>query len=215
MENVLKRENKKLQDLAITETHIKAGMSYEEYRSLLEQLLLGGKTTGENQSSALVDYTRINVQRMNKLDKKVVLEEMLLMALRHLRSDWYWIVLTEAWCGDAAQNIPILSKIADASPRIQLKLLLRDEYPEIFNHYAHSRGASIPLLICLKQEDLSECGIWGPQPEPVQKMVMDYKTDSKETPEELMENIYCWYATDKGKTMQREMTGLIETWNQL
>src|SRR5690606_3918922 len=102
------------------------GMSYQEYRGLIEQLLLGGKTTGENQSQGMIGYTRLNVQRMNRLEAKIVLSESLLMELRNLHQDWYWVVLTEAWCGDAAQNLPILAKIAEATPRITMKLLLRD-----------------------------------------------------------------------------------------
>ena len=161
MDNSIKHDQTVLAGAVIKESHIKAGMSYEEYRGLIEQLLLGGKTTGENQSSGMIEYTRLNVQRMNRLDKKVVLNEALLMELRKLHSDWYWVVLTEAWCGDAAQNIPILAKIADATPRIKMKLILRDEDPEIIDHYLTNGSKSIPKLICLNQDDLSEVGTWG------------------------------------------------------
>lgn len=213
MENIIKQDKKRLKSDVITEAHIKGGMSYTEYRGLIEQLLIGGQTTGENQSAAMIDYTRINVQRMNRLDSRVALDEMLLMSLRALKHDWYWVVLTEAWSGDAAENIPILAKIADATPRIKMKLLLRDEYLEIFNHYTVKNNKSIPLLICLTQDTLTEVGTWGPRPAPVQKIVFDYKSNVKNTQEEFMQNIIQWYRADRGNTLQNEMNTLIQEWN--
>lgn len=197
----------------INESHIRGGMSYEEYRGLIEQLLLGGKTTGENQSQGMIGYTRLNVQRMNRLDDKISLNESLLMSLRRLHKNWYWVVLTEAWCGDAAQNIPILAKIAEATPRIVMKLLLRDEVPEIMDHYLTNGSKSIPKLICLSQEDLTEVGTWGPRPEPVQKMILNYKENPKDTQEEFIQNIHTWYNSDKGHTLQDEIENLISKWN--
>lgn len=213
MENIIKQNKKRLKSDVITEAHIKGGMSYKEYRGLIEQLLIGGQTTGENQSAAMIDYTRNNVQRMNRLDSRIVLDDLLLMTLHSLKNDWYWVVLTEAWCGDAAENIPILAKIASATPRIRMKLLLRDEYPELFNHYTAENNKSIPLLICLTQEELVELGTWGPRPAPVQKIVSNYKMDAKNTQEEFMQNIIQWYRSDRGNTLQNEMNVLIQEWN--
>lgn len=210
MEEILKTS---IKPGVINESHIRGGMSYEEYHGLIEQLLLGGKTTGENQSQGMIGYTRLNVQRMNRLDSKIVLSESLLMELRNLHHDWYWVVLTEAWCGDAAQNLPILAKIAEATPRITMKLLLRDEVPAIMAHYLTNGNKSIPKLICLNQDDLSEVGTWGPRPEPVQQMVEAFKKNPMDTQEEFIQSIHMWYNADKGNTLQAEIEGLIRQWN--
>lgn len=196
-----------------SEEHIvKAGMSYEEYRALIEQLLIAGKTTGGNQSLGMIDYTRKNVQRMNRLDEKVHVDEEIKNILSSADFNWYWVVLTEAWSGESAQNIPILSKIAGESSKISLKILLRDEEPEIMQLYFPDAMRSIPQLICIKEDDFSDVGTWGPRPQPVQEIVEDYKNRSDKTQEEYSQGIQNWYTSDKGKTLQKEMTQLINNW---
>jgi hypothetical protein len=49
---------------------IAQGISYAEYREKIDQLIGEGKTTGTKQTQALVDFTKLNVQRMNRLDKR-------------------------------------------------------------------------------------------------------------------------------------------------
>lgn len=199
-----------------SEDHIvKAGMSYEEYRALIEQLLIGGKTTGNNQSVEMIDYTRKNVQRMNRLDEKVKIDEETRNILSSANFNWCWVILTEAWSGESAQNIPILSKIADECSKITLKILLRDEEPELMQRYFPQATRSIPQLICIKEDDFSVVGTWGPRPYPVQELVEDYKNHSDKTQEEYSQDIYNWYIADKGKTLKKEMKELIDSWVSL
>lgn len=196
----------------ITDSIVKAGMSYEQYRALIDQLLMGDKTTGDNQSPEMIGYTRLNVQRMNKLDKKIQLEKELENKLIEVPEKWYWLVITEAWSGDAAQNIPIIEKMAAVSENIELKLLLRDENPALMDQYLTHGGRSIPMLICIRQEDFAELGVWGPRPEPAQKLVTDFKANPFGTQEEFVQSLHNWYAKDRGKTIQEEFMHLLEIW---
>ncbi|TAE48641.1 MAG: thioredoxin family protein, partial [Cytophagales bacterium] len=52
-----------------TEELIKNAYSYKEYRQIADNLLLENKTTGFEQSEELTEYTRLNIQRMNRWDK--------------------------------------------------------------------------------------------------------------------------------------------------
>ena len=194
------------------ESFIKAGLSYEEYRGLIEQLLLAGKTTGENQSPEMVEYTRINVQRMNKLDNKVVVDEALLEVQQQISKKWYWIVFTEAWSSDAAENLPVLAKLAEASANIDLKIFLRDEEKELIKRFLKEDTSPVPKLLCLSQNELTEIGSWGPRPKPVEEIITDCKIDAFNTQEELIQKIHHWYAADKGNTLQKEMTALMRNW---
>lgn len=196
---------------SITEAHIKAAMTYEEYRSLIDQLLIAGKTTGENQSPGMIEYTRLNVQRMNRMEKKFEVNEELAHNIKKIPK-WYWVVLTEAWCGDAAHIIPSLNKIAESNPNLQLKLLLRDEYNDIKNNYLTVAHRSIPILICLKKNTLEELGTWGPRPVPAQQIVTDFKSNPYDTAEEFVQKIHAWYNQDKGKTLQMEINQCIDEW---
>jgi len=195
----------------ITQTHINQAMSYEDYVKLIQHLLSENKTTGENHSPAMIDYTKMNLRRMQRISKTIALEELLVMKLQHVATPMIWLVLTEAWCGDAAQNVPVLAKMADENDQISLKLILRDENLDVMDAYLTAGGRSIPKLICLTA-DLKELGTWGPRPQPVQQMVREFKQQGNGDYKKFTEQVQLWYARDKTQTMQREMIPLLEDW---
>jgi len=183
---------------------IENGFSYSEYRALIDKLLTQGKTTGDNHSEMMVDITKLNVHRMKRLDKTVDLIPELTETLNKMSVNMIWIVLTEGWCGDAAQNLPVIAKIADASSNIRLRLLLRDENPDVMDAYLTNGGRAIPKLICLDTESLEELAVWGPRPAPAQKMAQQYKADPSQPKEEFHKRLHLWYAKDNGTALQKE-----------
>lgn len=195
----------------ITQKHIDKSMSYEQYRQLTQQLLSENRTTGNNHSPAMIEYTRMNDRRMKRLDKTTVLEPGIIEKLDRLDKPWIWLVLTEAWCGDAAQNIPVLAKMTEHNKKIKMRLILRDENPEVMDTYLTEGGRSIPKLICLTP-DLEEIGTWGPRPEPVQQMVREFKEEPDGDYKVFAEKVQLWYARDKTLTMQNEMVPLLGEW---
>ena len=198
----------------LTPAHLEAAQSYDAYQAMIEQQLANGKTTGNNHSEAMLGYTQLNVQRMHRLDKVVRLNEVLQEQIAALTTSWLWVVLTEAWCGDAAQSIPVMAKIADASPLITLKLLLRDEHPDVMNAYLTNGSRSIPKLICVT-EDLQELGTWGPRPVQAQKLMTDFKAQYPEQDyQALAKEMQLWYARDKTQSIQQEFTALLATWGK-
>lgn len=192
---------------------INNALTYSAYRKLIDKLLAEGKTTGPVQEEWIVTYTKLNKKRMDRLDKTIVLSQVLTTAINNIREKWIWLIITEGWCGDAAQNIPLLNKIAEHSAKIELKLLLRDEHTELMDAYLTNGSRAIPKLICLRKDDLKEMGTWGPRPEPLQKMVLAAKAEAKSNKEAFSEKIHTWYAKDKTNALQHEMTALITHWN--
>ena len=67
--------------------------------------------------------------------------------MRNVKENWIWLILTEAWCGDAAQNIPTIEKIARENDRIKTLYLLRDENLELMDKYLTGGARAIPKLI--------------------------------------------------------------------
>ncbi|NGP89974.1 thioredoxin family protein [Aliifodinibius halophilus] len=187
-------------------------MSYKEYRQMIDQLLAEDKTTGSDHSEDMIHYTTMNVHRMARLDKRVALTDEIQNRLEQLSSNLIWLVLTEAWCGDAAQNIPVIAKIADASESIELKLILRDEHPDIMDQYLTNGGRAIPKLICLDTETLEEKGTWGPRPEAAQKKVRNWIDNTELSKEEWAAKLHKWYAKDRGKELQAEFVDLLKEW---
>ena len=151
---------------------------------------------------------------MKRVYKSTVLSESVIEAARSVEEALYWLVITEGWCGDAAQNIPVIAKIAENAPNIELRLILRDEHPEVMDAYLTNQARSIPKLICVRKNDLEEVGLWGPRPEPFQRAVMEYKENPTMPYAAFQEELHRKYYNDGGNTLQEEFVALIRQWNE-
>lgn len=195
----------------ITQKDIDKSMSFEEFYQLNENLAKNGGTTGNLQRKDLIDYSKLNFSRMKRILKTTPISEEVSSTVNCLNEKLTWIVLTESWCGDAAQNLPVFAKISEANPNVNLRILLRDENPEIMDQYLTNGGKSIPKLIAL-DENLKELGTWGPRPKFLQDWLYENKANPQMEMSELKKEFQVWYTKDKGQTLQKEMISLMEAW---
>ncbi|MFK8008954.1 MAG: thioredoxin family protein [Saprospiraceae bacterium] len=200
----------------ITRDIIEKAWTYEEYRTKIDELFEQGKTTGDNHSEAMMNYTKLNIFRMKRLDKTTRLTENSVAQIQKENRKITWLVITEAWCGDAAQVIPVLNKLAEENSNIDLKMILRDENLEVMDQFLTNGSRSIPILIVLDSESLEVLNSWGPRPVEVQNMVMEAKSnainnpeESKEIWDEVKKNAQLWYTKDKSKTIQAEILEML------
>lgn len=202
-------ENRTVKAEAINEVHWNNGLTYDEYRKLTGELLALNKTTGDNHSEKMIEYTQLNEKRMNKWDKIAKIIPSLENSVKSIKAPQKWLVLTEAWCGDAAQNLPFINKLAELNPNIQLHLLLRDENLDVMDAYLTNGGRSIPKLIILDDE-LNELAQWGPRPAPAQEKLLKMKEGGM-TYEEYAIELHTWYGKDRGAAFQTEMEALLSS----
>jgi len=195
----------------ITKENIDKSMSFDEYYQLVEKLAKEGKTTGDNQTEEFINHTKLNFSRIKRITKTTPISNDVKNTVDCLSDKLTWIVLAESWCGDAAQNIPVFAKIAEANPNIGLKIILRDENPELMDQYLTNGGKSIPKLICV-DENLNELGTWGPRPEFLQNWLYKEKANPTMEMSDLKEQFQVWYIKDKGQTLQTEMILLMKNW---
>lgn len=187
--------------------------TYEEYRELIDKLLANEKTTGENHSESMLHYTKMNVHRMRRLDKQIELKDELVQELENLDRSLTWLILTEGWCGDAAQIIPTIQKMADQTKAIQTRYILRDENLEIMDQFlTNGRARSIPKLICLDSKTLEVLGEWGPRPEVAQELFTTLRNNEEYSSRGRAEKLHKWYADDKTVSVQDEFIPLIGKW---
>lgn len=189
--------------------YIEKAMSFEQYIALIENLLAEGKTTGPNQSEAMFNYGKINRQRMKRLQKTVVLREDLIEKVRSINRPLIWLILTEGWCGDAAQNIPVIEKIAAQNQLIKTRYLLRDDNLDLMDKYLTNGGRAIPILICLDGETLEELCKWGSRPAKIQEYFLELKASGMEKLQ-MMEMLQRRYNADKEQSIQADFAELIE-----
>lgn len=198
----------------ITQEIIQNAYTYKQYRNLITNLLKEGKTTGNNHSEDYINYTKMNVQRMNRLDKTIEISTNVANVLLSLNKPLIWLVLTEAWCGDAAQICPVIAKLAGINSNINLKFILRDEHPEIMNQYFTNGAKSIPILICLDATTLKPLGHWGPRPHTAQQMVLEHKNNPQEPYIEFVKKLQLWYLQDKTISIQKEIADKLKEWSK-
>lgn len=197
------------------ETYLSKAMTYTAYMALIKDLLSENKTTGPNQSEDLVAYTRFNFQRMERLNKTIVLQPALIELLNGLKKRWTWLVITEAWCGDAAQNIPLLHAISVSSKgKIDIQFVLRDENLELIDQHLTNGGRAIPMLLNLETDTLNLIGKWGPRPKEAQELVNAYKQNPVQSMETFSKELHAWYAKNKTIAMQQELIALIKKWGK-
>ncbi|WP_272151633.1 thioredoxin family protein [Tenacibaculum aiptasiae] len=193
----------------IIESSLQKAISYSEYRILVKDLLEQGKSTGLTQSDALLNYSLLNDKRMKRLDKTIKISEETIAKVKDVKEPQTWLVLTEGWCGDAAQNLPVINKIAEENPNIQLKLVLRDENLELMDKFLTNGGRSIPKLIALDKEN-EVVDTWGPRPSVATKMVADYKTEHGSLDADFKKDLQVWYNKNKGNNVQEDILTLLK-----
>lgn len=185
------------------------GISYADYRELVNELLSQKKTTGEDHSDAMLHYTKMNVQRMNRVDKTVTLNPDLLEGLKNLKKQYRFLVISEGWCGDAAQIVPVFNKVATAFPeKISLKFVLRDQNLPLIDAHLTNGGRAIPVLLVL--DDAGQVLYkWGPRPKVLQSLLAAWKKESTDMML-IAEQLHGWYAKDKTQSTQEELSALIQ-----
>lgn len=185
--------------------------SYSEYRKFVSDLLSEGKSTGDQQSESLTHYTNLNEKRMNRLEKTITISEDVISKLQSLDNHYIWLVISEGWCGDAAQILPILNKMAAVSnKRIELKIVLRDENDELMSQYLTNGGRAIPKVIVICKEAGIVRTDWGPRPKGASELMTNYKKEFGVIDEKIKTDLQLWYLQDKGLSVQEEMVEIME-----
>jgi hypothetical protein len=198
---------------AITDLVLTESISFDEYLQLTKDIVNEKiPRSGIYLTDNTFRYTRSNLERMNIVLDKIVLNQKLYNLLSELDEKWLWLVISEPWCGDASWGTPALCMIASACDNVDFRILLRDTHPEIIKAYQTAGTDSIPKLICLRRRDMKELGTWGPRPEALHKMVLKFKDDPSFDYRESVRRLHTWFEEDMTKSIQDEMIDCVKQW---
>ncbi|WP_232058407.1 thioredoxin family protein [Nibribacter ruber] len=186
-------------------------MTYSSYRTLVETLAEEGSTTGLEQTDERIAFTKLNLQRMKRVEKQfAMLPEMATLLQKH-QPHWRWLLLVESWCGDGAQTIPAIASIAQSVPTIELLIVPRDENQSLMNSCLTNGSRAIPKLICENHHTGERLFTWGPRPAAIQEKLVQYKAENPgATHEEYMTQVHGWYAKDRSAALQQDLLALME-----
>lgn len=193
----------------LIEEGIRNSYSYEDYRNTVSNLVSEGKSTGNEQSDALTNYSMLNDRRMKRLDKTLKINGAIAETFSNATTNITWLVLTEGWCGDAAQSLPVINKLSELNEGIDLRVISRDEHDELMNNFLTNGGKAIPKLIAYNKETQEVVNTWGPRPSVATKMVNDYKEMHGGLDPEFKQDLQVWYNKDKGNNIAEDLVKLI------
>ncbi|MGV3540936.1 MAG: thioredoxin family protein [Rufibacter sp.] len=194
----------------ITREVVAQSLSFSDYMELVRQAVAQGKTTGLDQSAFLAQLTKNCLNIMERTYQTPLLPQLVELAQR-VETPQLWLVLTEGWCGDAAIHLPVLAALAEQSPNIALRTILRTEQPEVMDAYLTNGGKSIPKLIALHADTLEPLGTWGPRPQVLQEYILALKQQELPLPQ-FIEKSLQHSEEDNGQSLQQELLQLLPTW---
>lgn len=193
----------------IIKNALENSFSYIGYRAYVSKLIQEGKSTGHTQSEDLLHYSELNESRLKRLDKTIQVVPEVKSQLNELSKNYIWLVLVEGWCGDAAQILPIINKMAEVSKNIDLHIVLRDDNDDLMSNFLTNGGKSIPKLIIVDPKTNEVIADWGPRPEGAKNLIIDYKAANGVVDETAKIELQKWYLQDKGISTQTEIMALM------
>jgi hypothetical protein len=139
--------------------------------------------------------------------RRAVVDDDYLRRVAAVPGNWHLLVLSEDWCGDAVNTVPVVARLAALSPNLELRVLARDENLDLMDAHLTGTSRSIPVVILLDAE-YRERGWWGPRPTALQHSVSgEWQLLEKSS---RYREARAWYARDRGRTTLEEVVSMLE-----
>ena len=193
----------------IIKESINGGISYRDYRELVEQLADEHSNTGIEKTEALANYTKLNDRRMRRWDKTIKISKETQQKISEFNQKMTWLIITESWCGDAAHVIPAINKMAELNPNIDVKLVLRDENLELMDMFLTKGGRAIPKVIMIDDETGAVLSTYGPRPSEASSYVNRFVAKNGSLTPEFKEDLQHWYNGDKGQNIIKDVIEIL------
>ena len=97
---------------------IHKGISYAEYKDAITKEI---NANNDLENNNLLNYSILNNKRIKRLDKTLKVLPEIASSVKNLNKKNTWLVLTESWCGDAAQILPVINKLAEEKQQYRFK----------------------------------------------------------------------------------------------
>ena len=148
-----------------------------------------------------------NVELWTAMWRHARVDEDYVRRVSSLSGSWHFLVLSEDWCGDAVNTVPIVARLVERCPNVDLRVLARDVNPDLMDAHLTGGSRSIPVIIVL-DEAYEERGWWGPRPTVLQRWVSGQGQLLEKTAR--YREARTWYARDRGRTTLDEVVSMLE-----
>lgn len=187
---------------------IEKGMSYTEFiNSTIEEIAKTNISELQDKELSRFNFKVLNLQRSSRITRTYKISDELKNIINEISEPQIWMVITENWCGDSAQNLPYIAAIAGENILINLRVILRDLNPDIMDQCLTNGTRSIPKLIAFNNTG-DELFRWGPRPKAAVNLINQWKEEGLEK-SEWTEKLHSWYSRNKGVEIEKEFIELI------
>ena len=178
-------------------------VSYTEYLRDAGDRLGNPKDT---QEADYAEYYRLGIQRMNRMWEKYLPNSEQVETLAKKKFNGKILIISEAWCGDASQVVPVVVKFFE---QFEVKISYRDQEPSLIDSYLTNGGKSIPIVIFV-DEDFNEIAHWGTRPKHGTELLNKHKANPEEFPKEIFYvELQTYYAKNRGFDTIEELLELL------
>lgn len=185
-------------------------MTAAGYEAAMEDWVAQAAHSGPTPSVKYAGYTQLNLVRMRRLAKTHKVSDAMAAFLDSgCCASQHWVVITESWCGDAVQLLPLVRLWAERAG-VGLDVILRDGNDPVIDDFLTRGGRSIPIWV-VANETGQVLGQWGPRPATAKKMVLDHRNAPEPKPPyaEFAAQVQLWYARDKGREIEHEALSVL------
>ncbi len=185
---------------------------YKEYLDKSIDYNQNKRQMGENLALSsdlkLQGFINLNQRRMHNVEMSYTISNEFELVVKNIKQKIYWLVVTEHWCGDSSQSLPVFNKIAELSKgKIEMRIVYRDQYPELLNVALSTFTRMMPKIIQLNSE-YRVTGIWGPRPSGALRLMEKIRSDHSTSASHDKE-LHDWYANDHQHSMESEIAVLL------
>ena len=185
------------------------GMTFSDYLEKMKtETEISDLSNLSDQEREDLTLVKLNYQRFSRILRTYKVDEMLHDKIKNISSPQIWMIISEVSCGDSAQNIPYIARIAEINPLIHLRIILRDSNLDIMDLYlTDGKSRSIPKLVAFDEQG-NELFQWGARPREAQVLVNRLRNEGM--PKEIfLEQLHLWYGRDRGKSLESELKEII------
>ena len=172
-------------------------ITFEQYVKDLEDEILS------DNNLEFKPYYELNKKRMERIVNTYRVQEAQMKEFKELNYSGKLLIITEGWCGDAAQSLPVIYRFFGEN--MEIKIVYRDQNEDLMNQYLTNGSKSIPIVLILN-EHMEVVAHWGPRPEFGNELFHKHKKNEEAYPKEkLMEDMQMAYNKDKGEAIIEEI----------
>jgi hypothetical protein len=182
------------------------GLTFEQFLARAEQRMHANDSEDKFAAGRPLNYSR-----MTRHMKTYQPSDAIVAVMAEIQVHQTWVVITEDWCGDSAQTLPVLAAIAGLNPRVSFMILDRDTYPEAIESYLTNGSRSIPIVIATQSDEAGnseELWVWGPRPDAAKPLVTAWKNEH-ETNTDWYPLLHTWYSQHAHQHVESDILGRI------